>query len=84
MASDYARVVLAVLALGVMLMSTSIFAHPSFLLLAVLPSVLAASHNWTASPASSHSKFLRALAPKREKRNAYLANLSLHRLVGCV
>lgn len=84
MASDYARVVLAVIALGVVLMSTSILAHPSFLLLAVLPSVLAASHNWTAATASSHSTILRALAPKREKRNAPLANLSLHRLVGCV
>ena len=83
-ASDYARVVLAVLALGVMLMSTSIFAHPSFLLLAVLAPVFAATDNWTAAPASSPSRILRTLAPKREKRNASLANLGLHRLVGCV
>ncbi|GAB7334287.1 hypothetical protein MBLNU13_g06320t1 [Cladosporium sp. NU13] len=84
MASDYARVVLAILVLGVMLMSTSIFVHPSFLLLAVLAPVFVANINWTAASPSSHSRILRTLAPKREKRNASLANLSLHRLVGCV
>jgi hypothetical protein len=85
MASDYARVVLAVLALGVMLMSTSISAHPSFVLLAVLAPVIAASNDLTAASPSSHSsRILRAIAPKRGKQQASLALLSLHRLIGCV
>jgi hypothetical protein len=84
MASDYARVVLAVLALGVMLMSTSIFAHPSFMLLAVIAPVFVASNDLTAASPSSHSKTLRAIAPKRGKQQASLAHLSLHRLVGSV
>jgi hypothetical protein len=85
MASDYARVVLAVLALGVMLMSTSIFAHPSLMLLAVLAPVFVANNDLTATSPSSHSsRILRAIAPKRGKSQASLAHLGLHRLVGCV
>ncbi|KAM0700870.1 hypothetical protein Q7P35_012592 [Cladosporium inversicolor] len=68
MASDYARVVLAVLALGVMLMSTSIFAHPSFMLLAVLAPVLVTSKDLTAASPGLHSKILRGTAPRRESK----------------
>ena len=84
MASDHACVVLAVLALGAMLMSTFISAHPSLLLLAVLAPVLAKSNDLTAASFSSHSRILRAIAPRRGKQQASLAHLSLHHLVGCV
>ena len=83
-ASDYARIVMAVLALGVMLISTSISVHPSFLLLAVLAPVIVASNDCTAASTSGHPRILRALAPKREKQQASLAYLSLHRPLGCV
>jgi hypothetical protein len=84
MASDYAFVVLAVVALGVMLMSSSVFAHPSFMLLSVLAPVFVASNDLTAASPSSHPRILRAIAMKRDKQEASLTHLGLHRLVGCV
>jgi len=79
-----ARAAMAILALGVMLMSTSVFAHPSFMLLAMLAPVIVASNDRLAASVSSHSSILRALAPRRDKQEASLAILGLHRPLGCV
>jgi hypothetical protein len=67
-----ARVAMVVLALGAMLlisMSTSIFAHPSFPLLAILTPFFVACTDWTtAALPSSGSRALRAvLGAKREQ-----------------
>lgn len=83
-AYDLARVALAIFALGVMLMSTSIFAHTSFLLLAIVAPVFVALDDWSASSPSPLSRAHRALTLKREKQQASLARFSLHRPLGCV
>jgi hypothetical protein len=84
-----ARVAMVVLALGAMLlisMSTSIFAHPSFPLLAILTPFFVACTDWTtAALPSSGSRALRAvLGAKREQQQGSLALLGLRRPLGCV
>lgn len=85
-ASDHARILMAAIALGVMLMltSTSISAHPSFVLLALLAPVTVVSNDSTAAPDRTPSRILRAITPKRGNQRASLARLSLHRLLRCV
>jgi hypothetical protein len=80
----FARIAMAILVLGVMLMSTSVFAHPSLLLLAILAPVSVAFDNRTAGSSSLLSRVHHAFASKRAKHEPSLARFSLHRPLGCM
>lgn len=81
-----ARIALAILAISAVMMSTSTFALPSFMLLAFVSSSSSFVHSsWTPSSPSLRSTAQRILSSKQEKHQASLDRLStLHRPVGCV
>jgi hypothetical protein len=80
----FARIAMAILVLGVMFMSTSVFAHRSLLLLAILAPVSVAFGDWTAGSSSLLPRAQHAFASKRAKHELSLARFSLHRPLGCV
>jgi hypothetical protein len=80
----FVRIAMAILMLGVMFMSTSVFAHRSLLLLAILAPVSVALGDWTAGSSSLLPRAQHAFASKRAKHELSLARFSLHRPLGCV
>jgi hypothetical protein len=80
----FIRITMAILVLGVMLMSTSVFAHPSLLLLAMLAPVSVALGDQTARSSSLLSRAHDAFASRRAKHQPSLARFCLHRPLGCV
>jgi hypothetical protein len=87
-ASAFARIAMAILALGTLLMATSAFAHPSFLLLAILAPVSVVFADRTAASSSLISRARGAFASKRAEHqhqlSLSLARFGLRRPLGCV
>jgi hypothetical protein len=78
----FARIAMAILALGVLLMLTSVFARPSLLLLAILAPVSVAFGDRTA--VSLLSRAHGAFASKRAKHQLSLVRFGLLRPLGGV